>query len=68
MAKELCVWCLAMKTFYQVNKQVAPKKAMVKDLEIKLNNDNLCMLLNSIFNKQSYKMELSVGFNLFLWE
>ena len=36
MAKELCVWCLAMKTFYQVNKQVAPKKAMVKDLEIKL--------------------------------
>ena len=37
-AKDLCGWCLAMKTYSEVSKKVAPKKAMVKDLETKLNS------------------------------
>ena len=35
-AEGLCVWCLAMNSYYDVSKKVGPKKAMVKDLEGKL--------------------------------
>jgi len=35
-AKDLCVWCLAMKTYGEVIKKVEPKKKMVKELDAKL--------------------------------
>jgi hypothetical protein len=37
-AKDLCGWCLAMKTYSEVSKKVGPKKIMVKELEQKLSS------------------------------
>ena len=42
-AKDLCVWCYAMKTYFETNKKVAPKKAIVAKLQekLKIANDSL---------------------------